>query len=274
MTDQDYVLGQSEKEYRRLARQARFLRPWTEHFFRSAGIGPGMSVLDLGSGVGDVSLLAAEMVGPGGHVLGIDRDAGGVDRARQRAAENACSDFVQFQTANLDDFESEAPFDAVIGRYILLYQPDAAATLRRLKRFLRPGGIVVFHEVDFTNQNPSWPECVEWDQYYALAAEIFRRAGSPPDFGRRLGPTFLDAGLPWPVIEAIGAAGGGKGSYLYSWLAEALLSVAPKLGQLGVVLADGMRLDDTLASRIEETVVKAGSQILGPIQYGAWTRNP
>ena len=274
MTTQDYVLGDSDQEYRRLIMQAQILRSWTEHFFRAAGIASGMSVLDLGAGLGDVSFLVGELVGPGGRVLGIDRDTGSIDRARERATQNACSDFVQFQTVDLDDFESSAPFDAVVGRYILLYQPDAAATLRRLTGFLRAGGIVVFHEVDFTNQNSSWPPCEEWGRHYALLADIFQKAGSPPDFGRRMGRTFLDAGLHWPVIESVGAAGGGKGSYLYTWLATTLLSVAPKLDQLGVELTDGVHLDDTLANRLEKAVVQAGSQILGPIQYGAWTRKP
>ena len=55
--------------------QARILRPYTEKFFRAAGLAPGMLVLDVGSGMGDVALLSADIVGPGGHVLGIDWDA-------------------------------------------------------------------------------------------------------------------------------------------------------------------------------------------------------
>src|SRR5579863_2694478 len=63
--------------------QGRILRPYTEKFFRAAGVVPGMRVLDVGSGMGDVALLAADMVGPGGRVLGIDRDAAALE---QRAA--------------------------------------------------------------------------------------------------------------------------------------------------------------------------------------------
>ena len=59
-----YALGSSDLEHERLMVQARLLRPWTEHFLRAGGLRPGMSVLDLGSGIGDVTLLAAEIVGP------------------------------------------------------------------------------------------------------------------------------------------------------------------------------------------------------------------
>jgi hypothetical protein len=56
-TPSDYVLGRSIHEYERLMLQGRLLRPYTEKFFRAAGLVPGMRVLDVGSGVGDVALL-------------------------------------------------------------------------------------------------------------------------------------------------------------------------------------------------------------------------
>ena len=82
----NYVLGQSAHEYERLMLQSKILRPYTDKYFRTAGIAPGMRVLDLGSGMGDVALLAGEIVGPGGKVLGLDRDAEALERATQRAA--------------------------------------------------------------------------------------------------------------------------------------------------------------------------------------------
>src|SRR5579864_8700808 len=126
-TPSDYVLGESVHEYERLTLQSRLLRPYTEKFFRSAGLGPGMRVLDIGSGMGDVALLAADIVGPGGHVLGIDRDAAALDNARRRTVEQGCSSWVSFQPANLDEFKTGDQFDALVGRYILLHQSDAAA---------------------------------------------------------------------------------------------------------------------------------------------------
>jgi SAM-dependent methyltransferase len=271
-TKTTYVLGQSDHEHRRLIMQGRIVRQWTDRFFRAAGIGTGMSVLDLGSGVGDVALLASELVGPGGRVLGIDRDAGSLDLARERAAREGHDAHVTFQATDIEAFETTGRFDAIVGRLVLLYQPDPARAIRHVLRFLRPGGIAVFHEIDFANQPASWPPCAAWDLHYGLIGEVFRRAGAPPDFGRRLGPTFLDAGLPWPNLDAGGAVGGGKGSFLYPWLATSLLSVVPKLDQLGVALPDGVRIDDTLAARLEAAAVEAGSQVLGPVHYGAWAR--
>jgi len=50
-TTSNYVLGQSDHEYERLILQARILRPYTEKFFRAAGLAPGMRVLDVGFGI-------------------------------------------------------------------------------------------------------------------------------------------------------------------------------------------------------------------------------
>jgi ubiquinone/menaquinone biosynthesis C-methylase UbiE len=90
----NYVLGQSTQEHERLMLQARILRPCTDRFFRTAGIGAEMHVLDLGSGVGDVALLVGDIVGPGGRVLGLDRDVLALERARQRVVEQGCSSWV------------------------------------------------------------------------------------------------------------------------------------------------------------------------------------
>ena len=77
-----YALGHSEYELDRLIAQARVMDPITERFFREAGVGPGMRVLDVGSGAGDVAFLAAAIVGPTGEVVGVDRAESALDVAR------------------------------------------------------------------------------------------------------------------------------------------------------------------------------------------------
>ncbi len=269
----NYILGRSVHEYERLMLAGPHSATFTEKFFRAAGVVPGMRILDIGSGMGDVALLAADMVGPRGRVLGIDRDAAALENARRRAAEQGCSSWVSFQATNLDEFETANQFDALVGRYVLLYQPDAAATIRHLLPYVKRGGIVVFHEIDFSDPHPSYPPCSVFDQAYALLGEAFRRAGTPPDFGRRLGKTFVDAELAFPTMVGETPMGGGAGSYLYAWAANTLISVIPRFEALGLTLPSGMPTDHTLAERMEEEAVRLGSQILAPTQFGAWTRN-
>ena len=272
-TGSNYVLGRSVHEYERLTLQARLLRPYTEKFFRTAGLAPGMRVLDVGSGMGDVALLAADIVGPGGHVLGIDRDPAALDHARRRTEEQGCSSWVEFQAGDLDEFMTTDQFDALVGRYVLLYQPDPSSTIRSLLRSVRSGGTVVFHEFDLPGPDASYPPCPLYDQVGMLLGEVFRRGGAPP-CGPRLGKTLLDAGLPFPTIAAEIIIGGGPGSYVYAWIANTLISVVPRLAQLRLSLPPGVAADNTLAGRIEEEAVSLGSQLIAPTQFGAWTRKP
>src|SRR5215471_15388515 len=81
-----YLLGYDAAEQNRLIRQARLLGPATERLFRDAGISIGQRVLDIGSGLGDVSLIIARLVGPSGSVTGVERNAASVAQASDRAA--------------------------------------------------------------------------------------------------------------------------------------------------------------------------------------------
>src|SRR5260370_21591995 len=84
-----YALGSTDAEHQRLIRQATWLAAHTERLFRESGIGPGQRVLDLGSGVGDVALIAARLGGPSGEGVGIERDPRPISltAARMAAAE-------------------------------------------------------------------------------------------------------------------------------------------------------------------------------------------
>src|SRR5450432_1716672 len=124
----EYLLGNSDGEHERLMRQAARLVPISETFFREAGIVTGQRVLDIGSGVGDVSMLLARLVGPTGTVVGVERDAKSIERARGRAA-TANLKNVSFAQSDVADFAGGTDFDAVIGRFVLQFLPDPAATL-------------------------------------------------------------------------------------------------------------------------------------------------
>jgi ubiquinone/menaquinone biosynthesis C-methylase UbiE len=273
-TQSDYVLGQTSHEYERLMLQAKLLRLYTERYFRSAGVTQGMRVLDVGAGMGDVALLAGDIVGPAGLVVGIDRDATALTHATRRAAEQGCSSWVTFEATTLDAFAGPGMFDALVGRYVLMYQPDAAATMRQLLRFVKPGGLVVFQELDFPDPSPSNPPCRIFDEVYALLGAAFQKSGADPHFGRKIATAFTGAGMPFPTIMCDGLIGGGRGSYSYRWLANTVISVASRLEALGLALPDGVVADDTLHARIEAAVTTAGSQVMMPTQYGAWTRKP
>jgi len=86
-TDSGYQLGSADDELARLELQGRALAQATYMILDAAGIRPGMRVLDLGCGVGDVAFVAADLVGPDGYVVGVDRSAEALARARIRAGQ-------------------------------------------------------------------------------------------------------------------------------------------------------------------------------------------
>src|SRR5579863_1568620 len=136
----EYHLGYTDEEHERLIRQAARLEFVTERFFREAGIAEGLRVLDIGSGVGDVAMLAARMAGPSGAVVRIERDSRSVERARTRAAEAGFKN-IEFVCCDVDEYAPNAPFDATVGRYVLQFIPDPVATLRRIASHVRSRGL-------------------------------------------------------------------------------------------------------------------------------------
>src|SRR6478736_3709813 len=131
----DYPLGNTDGEHERLIRQAARVAPTTERFFREAGIGPGQRVLDIGSGVGDVAMLVARLVGPSGEVVCIERDPKSIDRARARVAEAGLHNVI-FNKSDVGQILDEEPFDAAVGRFILMYLPDPVAALRSISQMV------------------------------------------------------------------------------------------------------------------------------------------
>jgi ubiquinone/menaquinone biosynthesis C-methylase UbiE len=267
----DYVMGNSFHEQERLKMQARILERWTEQFFRLAGLQPGMKVLDLGCGMGDVSLLAARLVGPSGHVTGIDRDPVTLERARERMSAESHGPQVELVRADLLEFDASGSFDAVVGRYVLLHQPDPVAAIRHASRQVRPDGIIVFHEIDAEILTPAYPAGTLFEEIYTLVVETFRRSGGWQNLGLQLTRLFLEAGLPWPGIKAEVPVGGEPGSHIYRWLTETLRSILPRAEELGLVKANDLDIDSLVAKMEAEARIRH-VQVIGPLQFGAWTR--
>jgi arsenite methyltransferase len=121
--------------------------PWT-----MGRLSPGERVLDLGSGAGTDSLVAAQMVGPAGSVTGIDMTPEMLAKARGAAAEMGAGnvEFVESEAERLPF--ADASFDAVISNGVIDLIPDKGAVFSELYRVLAPGGRMQL--ADVTIQNP------------------------------------------------------------------------------------------------------------------------
>lgn len=265
-----YALGHSERELNRLGVQARLVDPITRRFFAEAGIEEGMRVLDVGSGVGDVAFLAAELVGGEGEVLGTDRSAAALALARARAEERGLRN-VTFQQGDLTEMTFERAFDAVVGRYVLQFQADPVAMLRGIVRHARSGAVVVFHE-PYRGGVRSYPPVPEYDRAWEIVSETVTRLGADPLFGVKLHSVFVGAGLPAPAmrLESV-IAGGATSSDHVHFEMDLVPTLLPEMERLGLV-PSGEIDPDTLVARVVAEVAATESVVVGRGEVGAWTR--
>lgn len=270
LSNADYVLGNSDAEHERLIRQAVRIAPITERFLSEAGIGEGQRVLDLGSGVGDVAMLAAKLVGPSGEVVGVERDAKSFARARARAAE-AGHPNITFTQSDVAQIATDKRFDAVVGRFILQFLPDPVAVLRSVSRLLNPSGVVAFQE-------PSWvpflllcPDLPLWSAATSVIYDISRCAGVNMRMGVELNKVFREAGLPGPKMHMEVPL--GNDADFTGWVYESICSLRLQVGNFNLSLAPLGDID-TLARRLQEEVTSANAIVPWLGLVGAWCRKP
>lgn len=266
--DVPYPLGHANEEIARLMRQGAFFRDLTDDFLRHAGIEGGMRVLDIGCGVGDVTLLAAELVGPTGAVLGVDRGEAATAVAAERAA-RAGFDHVRFQVADAATVALDEPVDAVIGRLVLMYQPDPAAVLRHLAAQAQPGGIVAFQELDIAAFGAD-PSCPLVDESRRWLLETFARVGADPRAGVRLHRHFRDAGLAAPRMLAAARMGHEPNDPIYDVAAGIVRTLLPAMERTGVATAAEVDAP-TLEERLRREVAAVDAVVRSPLLIGAWT---
>ena len=270
--DPTYVLGRSDIETTRLAQQAELLEPSMRRLFKEAGITTGMSVLDLGSGTGDVAMLAAEMVGPTGRVVGVDSDPALVSTAGTRA-EAARISQVTFITGDIREVAFDQDFDAVVGRFVLLYLADPVAALRNVLRAVRQNGLAVFYEGNFPAGLASFPVSALHQLVGRCVSETFARGGVELAMGWKLRQTFLDAGLVSPQLYVDAFINGGSEwmQRFAPYVANLLRSLMPRILEYGIATEEEIGIE-TFEQRYMEEVLTQHSVVQWWSCVGAWAR--
>jgi 2-polyprenyl-3-methyl-5-hydroxy-6-metoxy-1,4-benzoquinol methylase len=264
-----YVLGHSAEELNRLIDQARLFGELTEDVFVRAGIGPGMRVLDVGCGAGDVSFLLARMVGPSGGVVGVDRSEDAVAMANARAQAMGLAQ-VSFCQGELEDISLDQPVDAAVGRFVLMYSSEPSIALRRVAANVRAGGIVAFQEMNVAEAK-SFPQVDLFEQSMRWIIETLDREKVKNLMGLGLYRTFVEAGLPPPQMVMGARVEGSSDSLGYQIVAQVVKSLLPVMEKLGVANEKEVQIE-TLAQRLRDEVISRGAVIVLPPLVGAWTR--
>ena len=263
-----YPLGRSLDETRRLQQQSQFYNPFTQRLFEDAGISEGMTVLDAGCGAGDVSLIAAGLVGPRGAVIGVDKDPNVIETARQRVGAAGLEN-VTFVEGDICCVDVGTDFDAVAGRLILMYLPEPVRGIRKLYSHLRPRGIAVFQEADWTYRPAVHPPSLYAEQIYDWMLRCFQVAGVETQMGLKLYRALLEAGFSEPQMRFEAPLGGGSNWDGYDYLANSVRSLLPALLKFNIATAADVGID-SLANRLREEVASQNGVVMLSPMVGIW----
>ncbi len=267
-----YALGRTEHETRRLIAQSKIYGGATWHLLKDSGIASGMKVLDIGSGAGDVALMLGEFVGQQGQVIGVDVNAAILETARQRAAKAGVTN-VEFIAGDARTLNLDTDFDAIVGRFVLMYMADAVDALKNLITHLRPGGIVAVQEPEYTAYRLLLhPDTPLMNQLITWICSVFESSGAHLDLGIGLYRVFVEAGLPEPTMQfeaPIGAAATWEG---YQYMATIFESLLPLLEKYGLATAEQVDVE-TLADRIRQEVTVAKRPFFLPLHVSAYAQH-
>lgn len=247
----DYVLATGKAAAHRLQVLHKVYGPGTRRVLLDAGLKPGMRVADLGCGVGMTTTLLAELVGPTGHVVGVDFSGEQIAQAEELLPADLSN--VSFVEASATDTGlPRNSFDLVYCRFLLIHLPDPDAALREMRNLLKPDGILVCEDGDLTSAGTEPPSAMN------IFSDLFGRLGPfrgvDYTLGRKLFQMVLDANFVQPemTFNQPVIARGEKKRLLDLSVAEA----GPAFVDAGLITGDELNraLEEMLRIVEDETV--------------------
>jgi SAM-dependent methyltransferase len=211
-----------------------------------------------------VVLLLAELVGPEGCVVGVDMNASILETARRRVRAAGWAN-VELHTGDVRHLTLPTDFDAVVGRWILMYLDDPADVLLHALAHVRSGGVAAFLESkDLTNPITTFPPVPLHGRLARWLTPTSATLGLTLDMGLRLPQAFTDAGLPMPQLSLAAPLGGGPDWPGYTLAAESIRSLLPRLEAVDAVTAAQVEVDTPAARLREETLSTPRSRCCPP----------
>jgi len=259
MSDRDYVLGTHDEEVERLGLQHRVWRPQMLDAFRRAGIGPGASVVDVGAGPGFAATDLAEIVGPSGKVLALERSRRFLDVLDVRARRLGLANIESREQDVAESGFGEGFAEASWCRWLLSFVNDPRGTIGHIAAALRPGGRAVFHEYADYGAWRTLPPDPDVERFRTLVMQSWRDSGGEPDIALRLPSWLEEEGLEIvemrPLVYVV-----RKGDFIWEWPASFMASGARRLAELDYVGAEEAERLGSALDRLPE-----GSWMTTPI---------
>lgn len=263
--DDSYVLATGPAAVRRLHVLHDIYSPAGRRVLLHAGLKKGMKVADFGCGVGVVTRMIAEMVGPSGSVTGIDIDGAQLAEAREFCASGGLSNTSFVEASAYNTGLPRNAFDLVYCRFLLIHLPDPAACLQEMKRVLRPGGILVVEDGDLASAGSVPPTAT--NAFADLFCRLAPTRGVDYRLGRNLYHMVVRAGLLEAGIEIHQPAILRAENRLFlKWSVE---EAGPALISAGILTSG--ELAQTLTA-MDEAAQDPDVLILAPRMFLVWAR--
>lgn len=202
-----YLHGTSPTEQDRLGLMNRLLN---ENSLREMRLDRGDRVLDVGSGLGQLSCQMARQVGPAGSVLGIERSREQIAAAIEVASKESGAENIEFRAGEADNLPLTADewgrFDVAHARFLLEHVPNPVAVVRQMREAVRPGGRIILQD-DPHDTLRLWPDPPGFSRLWAAYQRTYDRVGNDPLIGHRLIAILVEAGAEpvrnaWPFFGA------------------------------------------------------------------------
>jgi SAM-dependent methyltransferase len=249
--ERDYVLGTHEDELKRLGVQHRAWRPVVLECWKNAGVTSGSRVLDVGAGPGYATVDLAEIVGPGGRVVAVERSHNFVNAINHEIKERA---FSNVQVHELDLMANDlpaGPFDFSWCRWVLCFVSNPELLVNKLANVLRKGGRAIFHEYGHYTTWRFFPQRPSLEQFRSHVIATWRESGGEPDTGLQL-PTWLarNGFAVRSVVPRIFCL--QPNDYMWQWPSQFIhvhLLRLQELGRIDAAFADQVRADLAAAEK-------------------------
>jgi len=236
-SEKDYVLGTNDEELDRLGLQHRVWRPVVAECWQRVGITHGWRVIDVGAGPGYATADLAEIVGPAGSVLAIERSTRFLDAARERCRQRGLIN-VEFRQADLMEASlGQLGFDASWCRWVTSFVSSPAKLIDNIAGALRPGGLAIFHEYSDYETFRFMPTRPALERFAQEVMASWRATGGEPNVARALPGLLREAGMRvieiHPRVRTVAPR-----DYAWQWPASFIEINVARLQELGRLTQD------------------------------------
>lgn len=248
-TDRDYILGTHEEEISRLGLQHDVWRPVVLDCWKRAGITAGKRVLDIGAGPGYAAIDLANIVGPTGEVIALERSNNFVNALREMLRTRSLANVRVHEIDLMTDDLPAGDYDFAWCRWVVSFVDDPPLLIQKLGRVMPKGSLSIFHEYGHYETWRFFPRLPMQERFREHVIATWRESGGEPDGAARLPELLADNGFvirsAQPHLFCL-----RPDDYMWQWPATFIEIYLPRLIQMG-------RIDQKFADKVRADLASA-----------------